>query len=271
MMATRLKCGAVRADGMVFWCYTTSKQGEWWVTRERYEIKMATNKERSQKKSATTKEAMKLARRALEQRLAVEGRRKHGEINAVTGKVFWGYQPSCKDGEFWMEADKFAIAKAHQKQWEKKLPDSAPRKSRHKDPAYREKANASARKRQLLPHVKARHAAKARRMRAGSPAHLLAFRCRTRLLAFLRGRGLRKHKKTAEFIGCSWLQLRDHIERLFVDGMSWDNRKLWHIDHIVPLASAVTEADILRLCHYTNLRPLWAADNFAKGSKLPTG
>ncbi len=264
MTAARLKRGAVRADGVLV--LHNLEAGERWVTRERYEIKMAANRARARTKSAAIKEATARARRDLTARLVVTGRRTHGEIHPGTGKVFWGYQPHCKDGEQWMTAEKFATTKARQKRWEKELPTSSPRRQRHRDPAYRARANACARKSQSLPHVKARNAAKARRMRASNPMHALACRCRIRLLAFLRSRGLRKNKKTAEFIGCSWELLRDHIARQFVGGMSWDNRELWHVDHIIPLASAITEEDILELCHYTNLQPLWAADNLSKGA-----
>jgi hypothetical protein len=60
-----------------------------------------------------------------------------------------------------------------------------------------------------------------------------------------------------------------HLESKFVDGMSWDNRSRWHIDHIMPLASAKTEEELVALCHYTNLQPLWAAENLRKSDKLP--
>ena len=50
--------------------------------------------------------------------------------------------------------------------------------------------------------------------------------------------------------------------------MSWDNYGEWHIDHIIPLASATTEEGVLKLYHYSNLQPLWAKDNLSKGSKI---
>ena len=50
--------------------------------------------------------------------------------------------------------------------------------------------------------------------------------------------------------------------------MSWENMGKWHIDHIIPLSTAITEEDVIRLCHYTNLQPLWAEDNLKKSNKL---
>ena len=57
---------------------------------------------------------------------------------------------------------------------------------------------------------------------------------------------------------------------MFDERMSWENHgaKTWHIDHIIPLASAKTEEEVFLLCHYTNLQPLWWSDNLSKGSKL---
>lgn len=42
----------------------------------------------------------------------------------------------------------------------------------------------------------------------------------------------------------------------------------FELDHIVPLASAKTEEDVIRLNHFTNLRPMWAKDNIAKSDRI---
>ena len=81
-------------------------------------------------------------------------------------------------------------------------------------------------------------------------------------------KGFPKRGKTLEIIGCDWNAFASHIEKQFVEGMSWENRSEWHIDHIIPLASAKTEEDVIRLNHFTNLRPLWAKDNLSKGAKM---
>lgn len=80
-------------------------------------------------------------------------------------------------------------------------------------------------------------------------------------------RGYRKDSKTCDILGCDWPSFRRHIELQFLSGMKWDNRSEWHIDHIVPMASAKSKEEALQLNHYTNLRPMWAEDNLSKGDK----
>ena len=82
--------------------------------------------------------------------------------------------------------------------------------------------------------------------------------------------GSSKKNTTFDIIGCNPQQLKEYIEKQFIDGMSWDNHGLfgWHIDHIIPLSSAKTEEDLIKLCHYTNLQPLWAKDNLSKSNKI---
>ena len=71
-------------------------------------------------------------------------------------------------------------------------------------------------------------------------------------------------------VGCSPQSLREHIESKFAGGMSWDNYGVngWHLDHIIPLASAKNKEEIIKLNHYTNLQPLWAIENLKKGSQI---
>ena len=71
-----------------------------------------------------------------------------------------------------------------------------------------------------------------------------------------------------EMLGCTPEELRDHLQSQFTEGMTLENHGEWHIDHIIPLASANTEEEIVKLCHYTNLQPLWAEDNLSKSDKI---
>ena len=79
----------------------------------------------------------------------------------------------------------------------------------------------------------------------------------------------RGYSKTSKLLGCEWETVKQHIERQFTKGMTWDNQGEWHVDHIIPLASANTEEELIKLCHYTNLQPLWAKDNLSKSDKMP--
>jgi hypothetical protein len=80
--------------------------------------------------------------------------------------------------------------------------------------------------------------------------------------------GYNKKSKTFQILGCTSMEFYNHIESQFVDGMNWDNRKLWHIDHIIPVSSVKTEEELIKLNHYTNLRPLWAIDNIRKSNRI---
>lgn len=72
-------------------------------------------------------------------------------------------------------------------------------------------------------------------------------------------------------LGCSLEEFRSYLESLWQPGMSWDNynRKGWHIDHIQPLSKfdLTDPSQFKKACHYTNLQPLWADDNWKKGDK----
>jgi hypothetical protein len=93
---------------------------------------------------------------------------------------------------------------------------------------------------------------------------------RGRVKDYLKIKNITKNNKTFEIIGCSPEYLKEYLEQKFTEGMSWDNYGLfgWHIDHITPLSSINTEEDLYKLCHYTNLQPLWAKDNMTKGNKI---
>ena len=79
----------------------------------------------------------------------------------------------------------------------------------------------------------------------------------------------KKSKKTLELLGCSLDEAFAYIQALFQPGMTWDNYgSEWHIDHIVPLASADSIEKAEKLCHYKNLQPLWALENILKSDKM---
>lgn len=105
--------------------------------------------------------------------------------------------------------------------------------------------------------------------RKTDPMFVMIKRLRKRLREAVVNKHEVRDKKLKEVLGCSYEELLIHLENKFLDGMSWENMNLWHIDHIMPLASAKNLEDIYKLNHYTNLQPLWAKDNLQKNARLP--
>lgn len=101
-----------------------------------------------------------------------------------------------------------------------------------------------------------------------NPANLIADRFRRRLNYALKTLGIKKNRSSLEFLGCSLEFFKEHLEKQFLKGMNWENREEWHIDHIIPMATAKTEDDVVRLSHFTNLRPLWKRENFSKNKAV---
>jgi hypothetical protein len=120
--------------------------------------------------------------------------------------------------------------------------------------------------------IRRREIMKAWKKRKYESDHLFALKYRISSLfrMALKVRGYGKTTQVAKILGCTWEELATHIERQFLPGMTWLNRGEWHIDHIIPLAVAKSEDDVVKLNHYTNLRPLWAKDNLLKSDKLET-
>ncbi len=129
--------------------------------------------------------------------------------------------------------------------------------------AYNKKWN-SENKESALAHQRAYE----KKRLKSDPVYALRCRMQTAIRNSLIKGGYTKRSRTQEYLGCTYEQLKQHLERQFLKGMTWENRSLWHIDHIVPLASAETEDDMVALQKFTNLRPLWAKDNLEKSDHL---
>jgi len=73
-------------------------------------------------------------------------------------------------------------------------------------------------------------------------------------------------------VGYTLEDLMAHLEAQFTKGMTWDNYGYdgWHIDHIRPISDFNFEScddPGFKVCwSLWNLRPLWGAENIAKGA-----
>lgn len=86
--------------------------------------------------------------------------------------------------------------------------------------------------------------------------------------------GMKKHKltkksKTIQILGCTYEEFKIYIESKFEFWMNWDNYGLynggfnygWDLDHIIPISIAMSEEELIKLNHYTNLQPLCSKIN----------
>ncbi len=103
---------------------------------------------------------------------------------------------------------------------------------------------------------------------ATDPVFAMGLRLRSRISMVFKVNGYKKRSATQKMLGCSFTKFKDHIEKQFTDGMTWDNRSEWHLDHIIPLSCATTIQGLEKLSHYKHIRPLWAKDNLAKSDNL---
>lgn len=105
--------------------------------------------------------------------------------------------------------------------------------------------------------------------RRNDPEYILKSRLRTRMYNAVKRAGLdKKCDSSSELLGISYQGLKEWLEPQFTEGMTWENRSDWHVDHIVPCdAFDMTVEENQRICFwYKNLQPLWANDNIQKSN-----
>ncbi len=131
------------------------------------------------------------------------------------------------------------------------------------------RASRNARRKANRDAVAARKRNYEKARKANEPAYAMMERLRSRLGNALSRCGAGKSASTMQLVSCTSEQLAAHIEAQFLPGMSWDNRSEWHVDHIIPCAAfdLLDPAQQQKCFHYTNLQPLWAADNLRKSTK----
>jgi hypothetical protein len=159
-------------------------------------------------------------------------------------------------------ARKTAAAKAWREAMGEKLPEWRRQrylKTRDKVRAYQQRAEVRERRRE-----------RERKRREQDPRFVIDDRISANVRKALKGK--KAGRSWEVLVGYTLDDLTRHLERQFVEGMSWDNLGEWHIDHIVPLSrfsyTDVGDADFRAAWALTNLRPLWGPDNLKKHAKL---
>lgn len=289
----KYKRGDVRDDGMVFWQYSsTYANGERWVTVGNFaEIK----KDHSKKH----KEHLNKRRQKFK---AITKTLKRGDVRDSDSKIFWEYSIGSRNFESWMSPEMFKLKSAkakkaqmrhitkRQKDFENhpKLLKRGDKRcldekvfygysvssrnfeywvSLEKFRTMIENSNDLAKTYNQMPKRRQYGRVYQRKRRAKDPIYKLKGNLRGVVRRSITRAGYSKNTQTHELIGCSYEALKLHLESKFTKGMTWDNVGDWHVDHILPLAAATNEDELIKLCHYTNLQPLWATVNLRKGDK----
>lgn len=212
---------------------------------------------------------------------------KRGDVRG-DGMIYWGPGKLYPNGEYWVTPENFTKLKARRHLLHKltykskatgkprgKKPDppevkDAKKKAKYlkfrSDPARieRQRLARQAWQKRNKDYLNAKHKEKRDNDLVFATAHRVR---RLTNFAFER-KGYKKSGSAERLLGCSWEELKSHIESKFLPGMSWENRHEWHVDHIIPLASAKSPEEIEQLCKWHNLQPLWRLDNLKKGAKI---
>lgn len=88
----------------------------------------------------------------------------------------------------------------------------------------------------------------------------------------IRKSGYSKDSKTFSILGVSYEALLEYLwtnfEKNYGISRNGVSLKELHIDHIIPISSANSKEDVLKLSHFSNLQFLFAKDNLSKGARL---
>jgi len=128
----------------------------------------------------------------------------------------------------------------------------------------REKYRASQRKSHQRPEYKKKTNAREKKRYRTDPVYRIKRILSSRLRSALNGSI--KSASTMKLVGCSVQHVKDHLEKQFQPGMTWENHGKWHVDHMMPCASFdLKDPEQQRRCfHWTNLQPLWGPENISK-------
>jgi len=126
---------------------------------------------------------------------------------------------------------------------------------RGKDPIRKEKVNSQRKER-----------------RKRDPIYRMRRNLSRRTSLALKAGGFTRKSSVVDYLGCNIEFLKQHLEKQFKTGMTWENygygKEKWNMDHKIPVASAKSVEEMYILCHYSNLQPMWQPENIKKSNKI---
>jgi hypothetical protein len=214
---------------------------------------------------------------------------KQGDIRS-DGMVFWQYYHTGK--ERWVYPEKYQEIKQRRiekckKRWQEKYKEKYKEKCKEYRKQNKEKLSLYLKEWRSKNQEKCRHLKNSwreknrdrfrktsrdyvRNKRSSDPIYKIRCNISTLIQNGIRNRGFSKKTKTSKILGCDYDFFKKYIESKFKEGMTWESRSEWSLDHIIPISLAKTEEELIKLNHYTNFQPLWKIENIKKGNKLPT-
>jgi hypothetical protein len=105
------------------------------------------------------------------------------------------------------------------------------------------------------------------------PVYKMKISIRSIISNSFRSKSFKKEGSSKDILGLCGGDFLDYIKSLFEPWMNFENygsvngkpptglKQCWDIDHIIPLVTALTVEDVIKLNHYTNLQPLCSYEN----------
>jgi hypothetical protein len=242
----RYKRGDVREDGKIFWQKDSEKR-EIWLSEEKFLDRKTKQKERHYKWRKENKEI-------ISNKKALYNKNNKEKLKESRAKYYNNNKEKITLSQKKYSQNNKEKLNQYKQEWADKNRD----KVRSYKNEYRQKNKYQINRKAGLVRKNRRNI---------DELYALTTRVRDLTSKAFRFHGFAKDSQTCKNLGCEWEFLKKYIEQRFQEGMTWENRSEWHIDHIIPLSSAKTKNQLIKLFHYTNLRPLWAKENIAKGNK----
>ena len=283
-----------REDGRIFWG-TRGDGREIWLPMETAKKRQADSDRRNDE----------YRERKLAKAVKPENPRKRGDVRD-DGMIFFSY--SNVGNEVWVTADEFQrrcdkqaqarkkyakenveAERLRTKKWQEENPEKFKASYQASREKHKEKRLQMTRdwrersKEHLKAYYKEHHKNNREKIRdktrerySSDPQYALIVKARCHISYAFKRLKFKKTSKTAKLLGCDWETLKQHIESQFYGGMTWESfqqknhigTSMVEIDHIIPISSAKTEEDVIRLSHHKNLRPLWWWENRDKRDKI---
>jgi len=173
--------------------------------------------------------------------------------------------------KIWREKNK-EIINSRSREWQRNNPEKAKINHKKYREANREKITLSAKikKNENKEHyLEVRKKWKKQKIES-DPIFKFSENIRSLISISIKKYSGKKRKKTESILGCNMDFFIQHILSKCPDGIDLkDFGKFgYHIDHIIPISSAKTEEEVLKLSHYTNFQPLFWLDNIKKSNKI---